>query len=113
MHGAIRVKSIQRDVTKFDFSAITPIAFCLLDVDLYKPIKDALPKIYDSMSPGGIIVVDDCRAPNLFDGALQAYDELVESKALPKKIAVEKLGIIRIPSSVIIKTSRYAKVVEH
>jgi len=95
LHGANRVESFESDVAKFDFSSIGPIAFCLLDVDLYKPIKDVLPRVYENMSPGGIIVVDDCQAPNLWDGALQAYEEFVQQKALPNEIAVEKLGIIR------------------
>ena len=95
LHDIKRVKSVQCDVTKFDFAAISPIAFCLLDVDLYKPIKDVLPKIYAAMAPGGIIVVDDCQPSNIWDGALQAYDEFVEQKGLPREIAVEKLGIIR------------------
>jgi O-methyltransferase len=95
LHGAKWVKSVECDVTKFDFSAIAPIAFCLLDVDLYKPIGDALPKIYASMSPGGIIVVDDCKAENLWDGSLQAYEEFIQQKGLAKEIVAKKLGIIR------------------
>jgi SAM-dependent methyltransferase len=96
LHGVKRVRSIECDVTKFDFSAIAPIAFCLLDVDLYEPIKDVLPKIYRVMSPGGIIVVDDCKAAELWDGALQAYEEFVKQKGFPKEITAEKLGIIRV-----------------
>jgi O-methyltransferase len=95
-HGVKRVKSIEGDVTKFDFSAIAPIAFCLLDVDLYRPIKDVLPKIYGAMSPGGIIIVDDCKAAELWDGALQAYEEFVGQRGLPREIAAEKLGTIRV-----------------
>jgi hypothetical protein len=95
LHDVKRVKSVQSDVTKFNFSAIAPIAFCLLDVDLYKPIKDVLPKIYGAMSPGGIIVVDDCTATGFWDGALQAYEEFVQQKGLSKEIVAEKLGIIR------------------
>jgi O-methyltransferase len=94
-HGVKRVKSIESDVTKFDFSAIAPIAFCLLDVDLYRPIKDVLPKIYGAMSPGGIIIVDDCKAAELWDGALQAYEEFIQQRGLPREIAAEKLGTIR------------------
>jgi O-methyltransferase len=95
LQGIKRVKSVESDVTKFDFSAIQPIAFCLLDVDLYKPNKDVLPKIYAAMSPGGIIVVDDCKPENLWDGTLQAYEEFLQQKQLPKEIAAEKLGILR------------------
>ncbi|MGA7623528.1 MAG: hypothetical protein WB630_12720 [Candidatus Acidiferrales bacterium] len=65
LHGIKRVKSVEDDVTKFDFSTIAPIAFCLLDVNLYKPISDVLPKIHGNMSPGGIIVVDDRKSAEL------------------------------------------------
>jgi O-methyltransferase len=95
LHGVKRVKSVETDVTTFDFSAIAPIAFCLLDVDIYKPISDVLPKIYGAMPPGGIIVVDDCKAAELWDGALQAYEEFVQQKGLSKEIIAEKLGVIR------------------
>jgi O-methyltransferase len=95
LHRIDRVTSVECDVTTFDFSAIEPIAFCLLDVDLYQPIKKVLPKIYAAMSPGGIVVVDDCKPENLWDGALRAYEEFIESNALPKEIAARKLGIIR------------------
>ena len=63
-------------------------------MDLYKPIKDVLPKIYSAMSPGGIIVVDDCKPANLWDGAVLAYEEFLQNRALPKEIVAEKLGII-------------------
>ena len=96
LHDIKCVKSVECDVTKFDFSAIEPIAFCLLDVDLYKPIKDVLPKIYAAMSPGGIIVVDDCKPADLWDGALRAYGEFLQEKALPSEIVADKLGIIRV-----------------
>jgi O-methyltransferase len=94
-----RVKSFQQDVTKFDFSTIAPIAFCLLDLDLYEPTKYALRKIYDAMSPGGIVVIDDCQADTPWDGAYQAYEEFLIENDLPKKITAVKLGIIRIPQS--------------
>jgi O-methyltransferase len=84
-HGVKRVKSIESDVTKFDFSAIAPIAFCLLDVDLYRPIKDVLPKIYGAMSPGWIVIVDDCKAAELWDSALQAYEEFVRGEGASQR----------------------------
>ncbi len=95
MHKLARVRSIQADITQFDFSSVAPIAFCLLDVDLYQPIRDALPKIHAAMSPGGIIVIDDCKPDNIWDGALQAYEEYVRDKQLLREIKCEKLGIIR------------------
>jgi len=97
LHGIDRVKSIQSDVTKFDFASIPPIAFCLLDVDLYTCTKAVLPKIHCRMSPGGIIVVDDCKTNALFDGAAQAYREFQTERNMPIEIAEEKLGVVRVP----------------
>jgi hypothetical protein len=96
LHNVKRVKSIESDVTRFDFSTIAPIAFCLLDVDLYQPIKTVLPRIHDAMASGGIIVVDDCQDATLYDGAAQAYGEFVEGRGLPREIVGGKLGIIRV-----------------
>jgi O-methyltransferase len=64
-----RVHSFATDVTKFDFSTLGPIAFCLSGADLYQPIRDDLPKIFAALSPGGIIVVDDCQPDAPWDGA--------------------------------------------
>src|SRR5262249_8183564 len=90
------VKSIEGDISKFDFRTISPIAFCLLDVDIYEPTRLALPVIYAAMSFGGIIVVDDCKPKDIWDGSLQAYEEFVQSRGLPRQIVSERLGIIRV-----------------
>jgi hypothetical protein len=95
MHDITRVRSLKVDISQFDFTSIAPIAFCLIDVDLYKPIRDALPKIHAAMSPGGIIIVDDCKPNNIWDGALQAYDEYTRKNNISQEIRHEKLGVIR------------------
>ena len=92
--GVTGVTSIEGDVTEFNFDGISPISFCLLDVDLYLPIKQCLPRIYGNMSPGGIIVVDDCESEQLYDGAMQAYEEFVADIRVPKKVECGKLGVI-------------------
>jgi len=56
-----------------------------------------LPKIYRTLSPGGIVVVDDCKAPNVYDGDLLAYEEFLQEEGLPSKIVVDKLGVLRRP----------------
>jgi hypothetical protein len=94
VHSAERVNSVRIDVAEFDFQSIGPIAFCLLDVDLYLPISNVLPKIYAAMAPGGIIVVDDCK-DGMWDGALQAYEEFARERRLPIEIVAEKLGVLR------------------
>jgi len=96
VHEIKRVTSIECDATRFDLSRVSPIAFCLIDVDLYIPIKDLLPKVFSAMSSGGIIVVDDCRPDQMWDGALQAYQEFTRERNLPVEIVAEKLGIIRL-----------------
>ena len=93
LHSVHRVRSIQSDVGRFNFTALSPIAFCLLDVDLYLPIKAALPKIYQAMSPGGVLVVDDCWRDDKWDGALQAYDEFTAATGIERRIVGRKLGV--------------------
>lgn len=93
--GVDSVQSIECDATKFDFDRIGPIAFALLDVDLYLPIKDILPKLYRNLSAGGVIVVDDCMTHELWDGALAAYEEFAVENGLQQDIRLEKLGVIR------------------
>jgi hypothetical protein len=54
--------SIECDPAQFDFASVGPIAFALLDSDLYVPVAAILPKLYENLSPEGIILVDDlCR----------------------------------------------------
>jgi hypothetical protein len=93
-----RVKAFQADISQFDFKEIEVkgISFCLIDVDLYMPVKKALDKVYPLMVRGGIIVVDDCKPNQLFDGAYKAYIDFIETNQLPKKIILDKLGIIEI-----------------
>jgi O-methyltransferase len=97
VHGVKRVKSIECDATQFDLSSLAPIAFCLIDVDLYIPVKDLLPKVLSVMSSGGIIIVDDCQPDQMWDGAFQAYQEFARERNLPEEIVLEKLGIVRLP----------------
>jgi len=63
LHDVKRLKSVQSDATRFDFSSVGPIAFALIDMDLYIPVKDVLPKVFKHMAPGGVVVVDDWPIP--------------------------------------------------
>lgn len=89
------VTSIKADASVYDYSKLGPIAFALIDVDLYVPVRDALNKIFPLMSPGGVIAVDDCKEDSLFDGAREAYLQFVDAKGLPRVIENSKIGIIR------------------
>jgi len=89
------VQSYAADVGEFDFAEIGTMAFCLLDVDLYRPTANALPRIYQELSPGGVIVIDDCQEHDRWDGALAAYKEFCETNELPIRIVHGKLGVIK------------------
>jgi SAM-dependent methyltransferase len=93
--GVGAVESVECDATKFDFDRLGPIAFALLDVDLYLPMIDILPKLYRNLSAGGIILVDDCMTDELWDGALAAYEEFVSRSEVEHNIVFDKIGIIR------------------
>jgi len=40
-----RVKSIEADVNQYDLRTLGPLSFCLLDVDLYRPIRKSLKEL--------------------------------------------------------------------
>jgi O-methyltransferase len=95
LNGIRRVRAIEADANSFDYSSLGPVAFCLIDVDLYRPVKSALDGVLSRVSPGGLIAVDDCAPSNRYDGALQAYQEFCRSHSLPEQIVQGKLGLIR------------------
>jgi SAM-dependent methyltransferase len=96
--GVDGVRAIAADAAAFHYRQLGEVAFCLLDVDLYMPIRDALPKIEKQLAPGGIIVVDDCSPGGNWDGALQAYREYCAARGIAPEIHCGKLGMIRKPA---------------
>jgi O-methyltransferase len=94
-----RVHSIQADVNGFDFSPYEDISFCLVDVDLMRPVARALEEVFPRMARGGIVVVDDCQPDRKFEGACAAYVDFVGRIGAPVDIRYEKLGVIRVPSA--------------
>jgi hypothetical protein len=95
-NGVTRVTSIQADVNMIDMRILGPLSFVLLDVDLYRPMKKCLPELYEQLSPGGIMVVDDCDAEHVrWDGSDQAYKEFMTGMGRPARILHGKLGFIQ------------------
>lgn len=92
------VEIIQADVAVFDFSKIAPIAMCILDVDLYIPIKAALPRLYSALAPGGLIAVHDVLPDTIWDGAYQAYMEYMAEIGSRPEIVCNAFGIVRKPA---------------
>jgi len=89
------VKAIKADCSNYDYSKIHPIKLTFLDVDLYLPTKNSLPKIYDATVSGGVILVDDVLNNSTYDGAYQAFMEFCEENSFPKKIIGNKCGFIQ------------------
>jgi O-methyltransferase len=98
-NGVRRVRSIKADASSFDFGQLQDISFCLIDVDLQRPVARSLEAIIPRMAPGGIVVVDDCSPDNKFDGALAAYLEAVERHGFEPRIEYGTLGVIEISRS--------------
>lgn len=98
-NGVTRVTSFQADASTFDYTKISPFRMVLVDLDLYRPVLLALNAIYDLMSPGGIIVIDDCEQGGLWEGAYEALVEFTKDKALETVITHGKLGVIVTPQS--------------
>ena len=98
------VHVVQADISELSEDKLPKeVAFCLIDVDLYRPVQSALEKVYPRLSAGGIIVVDDCwykpnkfvpGVPDAYDGAMQAYREFLNENELPARLVESKLGII-------------------
>jgi O-methyltransferase len=93
-NGVTRVTPIQADIKTYNMDALKPISFCLIDVDLYLPVKAALDKVMGLIQPGGIVVVDDCQVHPLWDGALQAYQEFTSDHHIDPHIVEGQFGLI-------------------
>ena len=96
VNGITRVTPIQADIKTYNMDDLSAISFCLIDVDLYLPVKAALRKVVGLMRPGGIIVVDDCHEHPLWDGALQAYEEFTSEHSIERKIVEGQFGLIEL-----------------
>jgi len=93
--GYENVHSYRADGGTFDYASVAPIAFCLVDIDLYRPVKASLSALYEHVGKGGLIVVDDTCEEGIWNGANQAYLEFCEEMRIPPEIVCGKLGIIR------------------
>jgi O-methyltransferase len=95
-NGVTRVTPIKADIKSYSMEAVGTISFCLIDVDLYLPVKAALDKVMGLACPGSIVVVDDCQQHPLWDGALQAYEEFTAEHSLEPQIVEGQFGLIRL-----------------
>lgn len=66
------------------------ISFLHLDVDIYDPTILALNLLWDRISKGGLLVIDDYKSVK---GATDAVDEFLEKKIIKEKINQSKFNI--------------------
>jgi O-methyltransferase len=100
-NGVRRVTSFRADATAFDYTPMAPLRFALVDVDLYRPVLLVLEKVYDLVSPGGVIVTDDCLEGGRWGGAYEAFGEFTKANGIDATITDDNLGLItkpRLPS---------------
>lgn len=98
LNGFANVTTVKGDIKAVDLAAQVPaIAFALLDVDLYQPTRAALAQVWPLLTAGGVVVIDDCRTDNAFDGAHQAWSEFIAANGLAAEIVEGKLAVLRKP----------------
>jgi hypothetical protein len=96
-HGAAKVKMIQGDIAALpDEQLPKRISACLIDIDLAEPIYVALNRLYPRLSPGGIIIVDDCDSYTAYKAAI-GYERFVSEQGLPHKIRLGKGVVVKQP----------------
>jgi hypothetical protein len=88
------VKALQSDCAAFDYARVAPVKVAFLDVDLYVPTRRTLPKLYEVLVPGGVILVDDVRDNQVYDGAYQAYMEFCQELRVAPRLVGNKCGVI-------------------
>lgn len=86
---------MKADCATVDYSKLGPIAVAFLDVDLYLPTKQTLPKLFDALVPGGVILIDDVKNNNVYDGAYQAYTEFCAERSIQPEVIGTKCGVVR------------------
>jgi len=91
------VKVVKGDCALLDYSKLAPLKLTFLDVDLYLPTKNALPRIYSATLKGGIILVDDVCPDVKYDGAYQAYIEFCKEHSIEVNVIGNKCGVIYKP----------------
>lgn len=63
----------------FELFERRPVRFLHVDVDMYEPTKASLEFFWDSVIPGGCIVIDDYNHA-VFEGATRAVDEFLSTR---------------------------------
>jgi hypothetical protein len=94
-HLGLEVESIRADICAIAPERLpSPVAVCLMDVDLAVPIREGLEKVRPRLAPGGVILVDDCDQDTDWKGARVGYRQFVRAHDLPERYTLSGLGIV-------------------
>jgi O-methyltransferase len=93
-NGVGRVVSFRADASDFDYKQLAPFRFVLVDVDLYRPVLAVLNSVYDLVTPGGRIIIDDCANEGRWAGGYDAFNEFADAAGLEATVFCDKLGLI-------------------
>jgi len=96
--GANAVQLVHADVVTVPLSELpAPVSACLIDVDLSGPVAAALAKLVPLMSPGGMVLVDDCGQGTTWN-AREGYTEYIQAAGL-KEEYLHGFGVVDIPDT--------------
>ncbi len=86
LHGASDIQLLKADICRAKPSDMpAAISACLLDVDLASPIYSGLKLIWPLLSPGGVILVDDCLDGNDWK-ALDGVKQFSQESGIPFRL---------------------------
>jgi O-methyltransferase len=85
-YGCEEIELVQADVTRLAPERLPErIAVSLVDVDLEVPVYEALCRIVPRLSPGGIVLVDDCGSDDGYAGARSGYARFAQENGVPER----------------------------
>lgn len=105
----VQTRLVEVDAAQHSFRELNePVAFVLLDVDVYRPTLNSLNRLWPKLVPGGMMVVDDCRLKDdgtpmtgtKFSGGHQALLDWAQSVRVVPNYVADKLAIVRKPRSI-------------
>lgn len=92
--GAPGVELIRGDIVRLAADELPEqISAVLVDVDLSQPVYAALEKAWPRVSPGGVVLVDDCDKQSIFR-ARDAYQRFCAEAGLPERYEFG-MGVLR------------------
>jgi O-methyltransferase len=81
-HGGKNVRLVEGDICTVSGKDLPErISAGLMDVDLSRPVRVGLGRLWERLSPGGILLTDDCVETGTWK-ARRGYEEFVESVGL-------------------------------